>query len=543
MNLRIPTNKQLLFILAAFLILVGPMALNYNFYYPDEVHYTDAAITMIQNGDFFTPLQGNGELRFNKPILTYWVVLLGFKMFGISAFAARFFFLLAGAGSLIFIYRTAQLLYEENQQTIVSTFIAITNLTFVLSSMRAIPDMLLCLFLSMSFLGFAGLLKFGNNAQRRYHWLFYLGLALAFEVKGLPAIIFGASSILFLLIQPWNRLKIKTLLHWPSLLTGIIIALSWFALMFVFYRNEFMQSFYDDQIGKRVITNPLTISRNIGIGLLLITSLSLPWLTFISKKSYKTHAFKGAFSAFVIIEVMLLIIISGFVYKFYDRYLLPLVPIWSVWLGRLIADKIQGSILKIWVIISIVAHVILIVFITTITIAHFEGFAQLLWLISGVCIVCILSFKLYQTKKLQWFSLLLLSFIFNVSIATHIISFPDEGMQIKKVLADHIGDYDGDIGFLGMPQIASKLRVASEGKYKPINLDELYAEYESENYKVMIVSEKNMKLFPSGTFNVIGQSVSWKSSSSKELIYSLWTGSYKEKLSVVGKKYYVLKRI
>jgi len=65
-------------LMAAYCLLIGPFVLNFHMHYPDEIYYRDAAIKMLQNGDYLTTYLGSGELRFKKPILTYWAVLAGF---------------------------------------------------------------------------------------------------------------------------------------------------------------------------------------------------------------------------------------------------------------------------------------------------------------------------------------------------------------------------------------------------------------------------------------------------------------------------------
>src|SRR5262245_15975291 len=43
-------------------------------YHTDESYYTDAALQMITTGDWITPRTAEGAPRFQKPIVTYWVV-------------------------------------------------------------------------------------------------------------------------------------------------------------------------------------------------------------------------------------------------------------------------------------------------------------------------------------------------------------------------------------------------------------------------------------------------------------------------------------
>ena len=53
-----------------------------------EPMFVEAARQMIVTGDWITPYW-NGETRFDKPPLTYWLVGLSFKLFGVNEWAAR----------------------------------------------------------------------------------------------------------------------------------------------------------------------------------------------------------------------------------------------------------------------------------------------------------------------------------------------------------------------------------------------------------------------------------------------------------------------
>ena len=55
----------------------------------DETLYIQAAYTMMETGDWLTPRFETGQLRFNKPILPYWVVGIPLSLFGLNLSAAR----------------------------------------------------------------------------------------------------------------------------------------------------------------------------------------------------------------------------------------------------------------------------------------------------------------------------------------------------------------------------------------------------------------------------------------------------------------------
>ena len=78
----------LIFIPILFLIYSAPSALDYVFHYPDEKYYTDAVLQMMDNKDYFTPYSAGGSYRFLKPIVTYWLLIFSYKLFGVSVFSS-----------------------------------------------------------------------------------------------------------------------------------------------------------------------------------------------------------------------------------------------------------------------------------------------------------------------------------------------------------------------------------------------------------------------------------------------------------------------
>src|SRR5690606_34169795 len=176
-----------------------------------------AAVTMIQNKDYLTTYLGSGELRFKKPILTYWGVLAGFELFGISPFSSRIFFLLAGALTVILVYKIAMVTFADKKIAILSSLIAASHPVLILSSTRSIPDILLALCITFSAWGFAGLLTYGNLAPKKHLSIHYVGLGLPFQATGLPAVAIGGLGLLYLLFNPWQRISLKTLLYFPAI--------------------------------------------------------------------------------------------------------------------------------------------------------------------------------------------------------------------------------------------------------------------------------------------------------------------------------------
>ncbi len=321
----------------AFAVLVGPFALDFHMHYPDEIYYRDAAVKMLQNGDYLTTYLGSGELRFKKPIGTYWAVLAGFKLFGVNEFGSRIFFLLSGALTVGLTFWLGKILFRNEKIAGISALIMAANPVLILSSGRSIPDVLLVLTMTISAMGFAGLLRDGDRAPKKYLWLMYVGLALAFEVKGLPAAALGGLGLLYLLTNPWQPVSWKTLVHIPSLLVSLVIALFWFVAMWQIHGPTYLDSFLEDQVGIRVASRILLIFQNGLLAFALLLAMFIPWIFFIIPKSKetltKTWRENPAFFGFAILWGLAILGMGAMTSKFYERYLLPVAPVLAVWLA------------------------------------------------------------------------------------------------------------------------------------------------------------------------------------------------------------------
>lgn len=224
---------RLAILLLAFLTCTSLAALNYIFHYPDEKHYTDASIIMQENHDYFTPYNYEGSPRFLKPIATYWFTVGSYALFGASPFSSRFFFWLSGGFLVLIVYYMARSLTGNKKTAWLAALIVATNPLLIISATRSIPDILLALFLTISAWGFLEIMAKPEKKKKIYYWMAFMGAALAFETKGLPAAAFTGASLLFLLINPWRRIKAKDLFEPVSLLISILVSCSWFVIMYI----------------------------------------------------------------------------------------------------------------------------------------------------------------------------------------------------------------------------------------------------------------------------------------------------------------------
>ena len=73
----------------------------------DEPAYAEAAREMLVRADWVTPTF-NGQLRPDKPILFYWLLIASYRVFGMTSFAVRCWSALAGVGLTLLVCGAAR---------------------------------------------------------------------------------------------------------------------------------------------------------------------------------------------------------------------------------------------------------------------------------------------------------------------------------------------------------------------------------------------------------------------------------------------------
>jgi 4-amino-4-deoxy-L-arabinose transferase-like glycosyltransferase len=249
-------------------------------FHGDERYYTDASIQMVQTGDYWTPYYADGRIRLLKPILTYWALAGSFQILGISMFAARLPFLLAGTLVVYLTYQLARTVMQNQQTALLAALIMASNVELMTICTRATPDVLVCLFILMSMWGFARL-WFQQDQTFVGPLLAYGGMGLAIQTKGLLGLCPLAVNVLFWLVARRSVPRNKNFLNWPAILLGLSVGAFWYVIMLQRHGWESIQDFYDDQVGTKISVNPGFVAVNFATYLFAAVRYFLPWTLFL----------------------------------------------------------------------------------------------------------------------------------------------------------------------------------------------------------------------------------------------------------------------
>lgn len=218
-----------------------------NLTHPDEVFYSQSAKEMMQQETWLVPYLF-GHPQFEKPILTFWLLRIGFTWFGISNFAARFFPAAFAILGVIAVYSLGVNGFKDKKKAFLSALILMSSGLYIGLARTVFTDMIFSVFILLSLASFFwGYI----NAERKTAGiaLFFTFAALAVLTKGplgffLPALVI----ILFLAI----RKELSFLLCRASLFglaVFLLLALPWYVFMIGKFDKSFIQEFfYNDHI-------------------------------------------------------------------------------------------------------------------------------------------------------------------------------------------------------------------------------------------------------------------------------------------------------
>jgi 4-amino-4-deoxy-L-arabinose transferase-like glycosyltransferase len=335
-------------VLVFFLSLLGSLPL-LSRYHLDEGWYTNAAIQMVQSGDYVTPRYADGALRFRKPILTYWVLVTSYAALGISLFSSRLPFLLAACAILWVTYRFARSVTQDRTTGVLAAAILGSNIQFMESATKATPDILQCLFLTISSWGAVELL-FNRRRESVWYALLYLGAGLGIATKGLLPFAFVAFVLLFARLVPSGDDKPVKMLHTGWLIAGLLIGLSWLAGSLLIRGPEVVSTLFEDQVGERLEGAHRLIFSNLAFYVLTPFRFFAPWIVLLVivaaiQKDLLTSYIQRhrRLIWFVLGWLLVNIAIFSLGNLMRPRYLLPTFPFLAVLLADILRQTLRAG--------------------------------------------------------------------------------------------------------------------------------------------------------------------------------------------------------
>jgi 4-amino-4-deoxy-L-arabinose transferase-like glycosyltransferase len=319
----------------------------------NEAFYAETPREMLVTGDFIAP-QFNFQPRTQKPPLTYWVILLSYKLFGVGEFSVRLPSALSALGILLFSYGAARLLFGPRAALLSAIITATTARVFILA--RRLPiDILLLLFMTAAFFFMIRAIQKNDRTS----WMcFYLCISLGFLTKGPIAVLIPACTYLAWALVGGNSgidgtsdrlVRAIQRLRAARLMTGMAvfscIVLPWYILVYRLHGWTYILPFFFRDNFARFAAESLGPSRSLFYYVSVFGSDFFPWSLLILPAIYflwknrKTDAFSNRFSyRFPIIWCVLIFVFFSVSKNKQEYYIAPIYPVAAVLLAGII-DK------------------------------------------------------------------------------------------------------------------------------------------------------------------------------------------------------------
>lgn len=267
----------LLFAIASFLCFWGSHKVP--LFDTDEPRYAQAAREMMERRDWVLPTF-NGQPRYAKPVLFYWLLIGAYKVFGVNEFAARFWSGVAAIAIALTLFFAIRSSFGWETGAIASLF-WLTSLGTLIFAHAAITDMVLTAFMTGAVIAF----WFGIQTWQLFWFLIASSLcSLAVLTKGpigviLPLLIF--SSVL-LLLRPTlpHQLTFKRLIFFALACIAIFLALvlPWYVAIGLKTQGEFLRQFlFVENIQRYAQSGKLTLWAHAIYFPAVAFGLGLPW--------------------------------------------------------------------------------------------------------------------------------------------------------------------------------------------------------------------------------------------------------------------------
>lgn len=311
-------------------------------YETDEARYAEIAREMVLSGDWVTPTL-NYVKYFEKPPLTYWLVAVSYKMFGVSGASARLVPAFCGFLTVLIVFFLARS-QSKAMGGLVSGLVLATSLMFFGLSRILMTDMVLCLGVVLALYG-TWQTRLG---YRHGPYAFWLGCVIGFLSKGLLGPGLPAMATVFFILATREWRLFVWLANWRAVVMFIALCAPWVIL--VSWKNPgFFTYFFIDENFGRLLTTRHQRYEPPWFYFILLPAALFPWIALLPwtlirswpGKQWLAEENRGwLFCAIWFASFFVFLTLSS---SKMIHYLLPALPALALIMGQVLAVSGEGG--------------------------------------------------------------------------------------------------------------------------------------------------------------------------------------------------------
>ncbi|MBO0726119.1 MAG: glycosyltransferase family 39 protein [Blastocatellia bacterium] len=319
---------------------------------PDEPRYAEVAREMYLSGDWVTPRLG-GIGWFEKPALTYWLLAVGYTLFGENEFAARFGIAAVATFGALLLYIFGRRAHSARFGYLSASVLVTCGLW--LGFARAVTcDLTLSVTIQTALLSFfLWESKESRVGTDRLWYVFCFALGLATLAKGLVGVVLPAMIIApyLILTGAWKSL-LKPRMIVPIIVGALIFlatAAVWYAPVIARNGGVFINEFFVGHHFQRYLSNKYRHPQPVYFFSLVAVAGSFPWsfylLSFLARQDFwvSLKRWRQASSektpddllqVFLLLWIVAPVVFFSFSGSKLPGYILPIFPAVALITGR-----------------------------------------------------------------------------------------------------------------------------------------------------------------------------------------------------------------
>ena len=312
---------------------------------PNEAEYAEVARGMVQSGDWLTP-RLNDAVFLNKPPLTYWLIGLGDRVFGIGEFAARLPSAVAATVIVVLIMRLGTLAFDI-ESGLLAGAIVFASPGFFIEAHESRPDLLMTVGIVGAMLALQRLrASQGGVGTSLIGW--QLALATAVLAKGLPGVVLPALTVLVLLAVERRSDLVRRLLSPSAWWLFVLIMAPW--PLWMGYRhpgflwdylvNQHLLFFFDRKVPRDSV--PVSLVQFWGAFAIRLFPWTLILPLAIVTAARRAGRAQGAGERLVLVWLGVVLLFFSAAASRMEHYSIPALPAAALILAKLFRDYASG---------------------------------------------------------------------------------------------------------------------------------------------------------------------------------------------------------
>jgi 4-amino-4-deoxy-L-arabinose transferase-like glycosyltransferase len=319
----------------------------------NEAFYVETPREMIESGDWSNP-SFNYEPRFNKPVLSYWIVAALYQVFGVSVGVERAAIAAAAMIMLIAVWFMARAASIKPLAPLLATLGLAAGPRFFMFSRRIFVDMAVTAMMTLTLLFFVLAERYPSR-RRLFLVLMYVSVGLGVLTKGPVAAVIPFLVFIAYLAVHRELGRLRDMMIPVGTLIALAIAVPWYVALYQQHGWTYITEFFIGENFDRFTGRIGDRTRGPLFYLPVLLSDTLPWslclpaVVWAWRADWRQRHESAALRirTLLLLWIVIIVVFFSLSQTKQDLYIFPIVAAVAVlggdWLARVLAARDQTS--------------------------------------------------------------------------------------------------------------------------------------------------------------------------------------------------------